>query len=221
MSTYGENARAKRQKAWQRMLKQLDVKQQYANKQQKELEAAQAEEAKLMQKAKEKEFDTRDNRYGMRGAAIGGSIVPGWGHLIGGVLGGAAGVVSQGRESGDWGKAIGGALDPRRISEDAEVLLGTGEGQQIATSQAAMAAKGMARKPAEYKPSEAQIGREEDFAKDAELMLGKDLEGTKELEDPGGPEFKFGDSGERQLQFEETPEEKRQRELNALWAERY
>ena len=153
------DAKRRREDAWGRLLRQLEMRQRYVDTTSAEMEERQRQEQL-------EQDEMRPGKYAHKGAALGGSIVPGWGHLIGAVAGKGYGSYEEAqREGGSTGQKVGTFVkefvDPRTTFK---ALFSDPETQQIATGAASQGASAMARNQT--------AGKDEDVATMNELSGG-------------------------------------------------
>ena len=100
-----ESAEQKKKEALDRLYRQLAMRQQYVNDQGAEMQAEEAAFAEEERKAAAQEKEMSYGRPAHQYAAAGGAMMPGWGHLIGGLIG--SGIGSY-KKSQDEGSGLGG-----------------------------------------------------------------------------------------------------------------
>lgn len=188
-----ETAQQRRKKAMDRLLRQLAMRQQYVDKQGAEMEAEQAAMAEEERKAAEQEKEMSYGRSAHQGAATGGAIMPGWGHLIGGIIG--SGIGSY-KKSKDEGSGVGGffksMLSPE---EEFNSLAEDPQSQQIALSAAGAGAANIARNDT-AKKNEKRRAEDQQFQRDLMTMnRGQQAKpnepdmASMQLQEPGALEY--------------------------------
>ena len=142
-----QDKNAANQEAWRRLLLQYQMRQKAA-------EEMHANEERERAKYEEEQANLRPGRYAHTGAALGGSIMPGWGHLAGAVLGKGYGAYEESQREGS---GVGGFLkemiDPRQTLK---ALFTDPSSQTAAIGAAGAGASALARGGTVTKSSTAQ-----------------------------------------------------------------